>query len=166
MQSQQIVFRSGYQAFFNLLRTHNIPLVIFSASGLGYEGIYHGLKSIDFMQNNVHIVSNKFIRNEKGKAIGVHQPIIHSFNKNDTLIHTLPFYPQIVERKNVLLLGDSIGDIGMITGFEYNNIIKIGFYNELKADRLQLYREAFDIVITDDGGMEEINEILQRICGS
>lgn len=166
MQSEQIAFRSGYKKFFELLSINDIPLVVFSASGLGYEGIYHGLKSIDLLQDNIHIVSNRFIRNEEGKAIGVQQPIIHSFNKNDTLIHTLPFYPQVVERKNVILLGDSTGDVGMITGFAYNNLIKIGFYNELKADRLPLYRETFDVVITDDGGMEEINEILERICGS
>jgi 5'-nucleotidase len=77
------------------------------------------------MTKNVHIISNNFIRDKQGKAIGIQEPIIHSFNKNETTIKIFPFYQEIAERKNVLLLGDSPGDVHMADGFEYENILKI-----------------------------------------
>ncbi|NCO97936.1 hypothetical protein GW864_02035 [bacterium] len=34
MQSDQIVLRSGYEMFFDILKDNEIPLLVFSASGL------------------------------------------------------------------------------------------------------------------------------------
>ena len=74
---------------------------------------------------NVAIISNTFIRDDQGKALRIKEPIIHSFNKGETVVHTMPIYQEIRKRKNLLLLGDSTGDVHMADGFDYENIIKI-----------------------------------------
>jgi 5'-nucleotidase len=61
------------------------------------------------------------------------------------------------------LLGDGIGDAHMAHGFEYKNIIKIWFLNHDTPENRKQFQEKFDIVILDDGPMDEVNEILRAI---
>ena len=122
---ETIPFRSGYEQLFDILEQHNIPMLIFSATGLGYESIYYSLEKVGKLTDNITIISNAFVRDEQGKAIGIREPIIHSFNKDETVVKHFPIYEDIKDRKNVLLLGDSLGDAGMADGFAYENILKI-----------------------------------------
>ena len=68
-----------------------------------------------------------------------------------------------MRRKNVLLLGDSLGDLGMIEGFEYDNLISVGFLNENIEENLHAYKENFDIVIMNDGSMNYVNGLIKKI---
>jgi len=88
-------------------------LLIFSATGLGYEAIYFCLEHIAKLSDNISIISNAFVWDEHGKAIAVREPIIHSFNKDETIIKNFSVYDEIQTRKNVVLLGDSLGDAQM-----------------------------------------------------
>ena len=49
MQSDQIVLRSGYEMFFDILKDNEIPLLVFSASGLWYDGIQYCLEKKIFL---------------------------------------------------------------------------------------------------------------------
>jgi len=108
IKNEPIAFREGYKEFFDTLYKNNIPLIIFSASGLGYESIYYTFEKIHRLTDNIYIISNAFIRDETGKAIGVREPVIHSFNKDETSIKNFPIYEEIKDKKNILLLGDGI----------------------------------------------------------
>ncbi len=163
MESGMVNFRSWYEDFFSLLKDNNIPLLIFSASGLWYEAIHYGLQNKNKLSDNIDIISNDFIRDENGKAIGIKEPIIHSFNKDETVVRDLPIYQKIKERKNVLILWDSPGDASMADGFDYENIIKIWFLNNDTPENRKLFQEKFDLIILDDGPMDEVNRILERI---
>lgn len=163
MQSDKVVLRKGSDLFFSLLQEKNIPLLIFSASGLGYQAIQYFLTHEQKFSSNINIISNDFIRDEEGRAIGVKEPIIHSYNKNETIVHELPLYDKIVSRKNILLLGDSLGDVHMADGFAYENIIRIGFLNHDTPEHRQQYQEKFDLIILNDGPMDEINKLIQGI---
>lgn len=125
MYSEDDMLREGNELFFDMLHKHNIPLIFLSASGLGYESVYYCLEHEKKLFDNIDIISNAFIRDEDGKAIGVREPIIHSFNKDETIIKNFPIYEDIKDRKNVLLLGDGLGDSHMADGFDHENIIKI-----------------------------------------
>jgi 5'-nucleotidase len=114
IQSENLQLRTGYQTFFSLLHTHHIPVVILSAGGLGTLSIERYLENHHCRQENISLVGNDFIRNDEGKAIGFKEPIIHSLNKSETILKDLPVYAQIQERKNVILLGDTLGDVQMI----------------------------------------------------
>ena len=91
------------------------------------------------------------------------EPIIHSFNKNETVVHELPIYEDIKERKNVLLLGDTLGDVHMADGFAYEHIIKVWFLNHETPELKEAYSKIYDVVIMGDGNMKWVNELIQKI---
>lgn len=163
IMSESTNFRIWGRDFFTLLAQHNIPLVILSASGLGYESVYYCLEAENLLSENIDIISNAFIRNEQGQAIGVREPIIHSFNKDETVVKRFPIYEEIKDRKNIVLLGDGLWDAQMADGFDYKNIIKIWFLNNDTPEHREKFSQVFDLIILDDGPMDEVNEILRKI---
>ena len=155
--------RDGLPEFFSTLRSHNIPVAIISSNGLGGDSISMYLEKKDIVYDNIHIISNSYIWDEDGNAVGVKEPIIHAANKDETAIRDTPVFDLIKDRKNVILLGDSIEDIKMVSGFEYDNIIKIGFLNENQEKSLEAYKRNFDVVICNDSGMDYVNSLLKDI---
>jgi HAD superfamily hydrolase (TIGR01544 family) len=164
--SDKVKFRKGTKEFIHALKEKNIPLVIMSSSGLGGDAIRMYLKKAKMLFDNVHIVSNAFEWDEKGNAVRMVEPIIHVLNKDETAIQDFPVFKTIEDRKNVLLLGDSLGDVGMVEGFDYENLIKIGFLNEKIEENIKDYENNFDIVILNDSEMNFVNELLEEIAGS
>ena len=117
-------FREGINDFLDILNENNIPLIIFSASGCG-DAIEMFFDKIGRNYSNIYYVTNKFDWNEKGTAISVNEPVIHCMNKDETILKEISeIYNVIKNRKNVILLGDSVGDLGMVEGFDYENLIK------------------------------------------
>lgn len=163
MDSEDTNFRNWCGEFLDTLHNHNIPLLILSASGLGYDSIYYCLKHENKLYDNIDIISNDFVRDEEGKAIGVREPVIHSFNKDETVVKNFPIYEEIKDRKNILLLGDGIGDAGMADGFDYENIIKIWFLNNDSPEHREKFSEVYDLLILGDGDMEEVNRIIKKL---
>jgi 5'-nucleotidase len=51
----------------------------------------------------------------------------------------------------------------MVEHIKYDNIIKVGYLNEKEEELMEKYCEIFDIVITNDGGLEAVNDILKQI---
>lgn len=164
VESGRVKLREGFEQFSDFLKTHNIPLVIMSSSGLGGDAISMFLEKEKRLWENIHIISNSFIWDENGNATGVRQPIIHGMNKDETIVQDFPeIYEKIKKRKNVILLGNNVEDIEMVKGFNYQNIIKIGFLNEKVEENLENYKNNFDIVILNDGPMDYINDLLKEI---
>lgn len=156
-------FREGSLEFISLLHEKNIPLVIISSSGLG-EVIPMLLKNHGKLYSNIYVVSNSFKWDENGKAIDYKKPIIHVFNKDETILKKIPkIYKQVKNRKNVILLGDSLGDLGMITGFDYDKLIKVGVLNENVDKNLEVYKKNFDVIITNDGNLNYVNKLMKEI---
>ena len=79
------------------------------------------------------------------------------------MLKDFPAYDQIKNRRNVILLGDNIEDIGMVGGFDYDNVIKIGFLNDNVEKNLEDYKQNFDIVLTNDTDMGYVNNLLGQI---
>ena len=162
-KSPKIKFKKGASELFDFLWVHKIPLIIMSSSGLGGDIILMVLKKIGKLYPNVYIISNSFIWDKNGNTIEVRKPIIHTFNKDETILKDFSFYPMIKDRKNVLLLGDSLGDIGMIEGFNFDHLIKVGFLNENIKGNLEQYKKAYDILILNDSSMDYVNLLLKEI---
>jgi len=163
IKSRKIKLRHGFSDFVNVLKENNIPLIIMSSSGLGDEAISMYLKQEEKLYNNIHIISNSYKWDENGKLIDVKKPIIHVMNKDETAIQNFPAFEIIKDRKNVLLLGDSLSDIGMIKGFDYNNLIKIGFLNENVEENLESFKANYDALILNDSSMDYVNQLLKEI---
>ena len=84
-------------------------------------------------------------------------------NKDETVIHDFPCFDLIKHRINVDLLGDSLGDIAMVKGFDYENLIKIEFRNVEAEKNLEAFKENYDVVLLNDSNMDYINELLKEI---
>jgi len=163
MKSSNLVLRKGVSELLDILKDNDIPLVILSSSGIGKESIVSYLKNEEKLFKNIHIISNFFNWDKNGKAISVNQPIIHGMNKNEIVIDSFPkIYNTVKDKKNVILLGDSISDIDMITGFVYDNLIKIGFLNENIKENLENYKQKYDVLILNDSSAEFIVNLLQE----
>jgi 5'-nucleotidase len=161
VEENEIRLRDGVLEFIDFLYNKKIPLVIMSASGVG-NAIRLCLEKEKRLYDNVNIVSNLFEWNTEGKAISVKQPIIHSMNKDETTLESLPIYLELMNKKNVLLLGDGLGDLGMIKGFDYDNLISIGFLNENVDKNLEKFKENFDVVLLGDGDFSFVNEFVKN----
>ncbi len=155
------IFRDGTIQFLDYLSSKNVPLLIFS-SGIGnlIEGY---LKKEDRLTPNINILSNTFEFNSEGFATGYKNGIIHVMNKPETKIEDKRYKDLITKRNNVILLGDSLGDLGMVNDLYTNVIIKIGFLNEDLENKLELYKSKFDVVIANDGSMNYVNRLLYEL---
>jgi 5'-nucleotidase len=163
VKSKKVKLRNGFSDFNNILRKNNIPLVIMSACGLGVNAISMFLEEEGELYDNVHIISNLCEWDKNGNVINFKKPIIHVMNKNETELQDFPFFEKIKNRKNVLLLGDSMGDIEMVDGFDYDNLIKIGFLNDNIEKSLEIYKKNYDILILNNSSMDYVNDLFREI---
>ncbi len=162
-KKNKIKLRTGASKFMDLLMKNRIPLLIFSA-GVG-NLIETYLESEKKLYKNIHLISNFYEFDKNGKVKGFKSKIIHTFNKNEVQVKDTPYYNDIKQRKNVLLLGDNIGDIGVSEGLEHDTIIRIGFLNDNVKELLDDYKKAFDVVILNDGPMDYVNKLVKNILG-
>lgn len=164
VSSGKIQFREGINEFVDFLRDKDIPLVIMSSNGLGGDSIRMCFEREKRLYNNIYIISNVFEWDSEGRAVSVKQPIIYGMNKDETIINNYPdIFDKVKDRKNVILLGDSLDDVGMTAGFNYENIIKIGFLNEKVEENLDNYKKIFDVIILNDGSLNFVNKLLKEL---
>jgi HAD superfamily hydrolase (TIGR01544 family) len=161
IESKIIELREWVKELLIFLSKNNIPLIIISANWLWKDSIKIYLEKEWFLTPNIKIISNEFIWDNKGNAIDYDKRVIHVFNKDETVLQEFPeIYSQIENRKNVILLWDSIWDIGMIEGFEYNNLLKIWFLNDKEEELLEEYKKNYDLVLTWDNDANLLSKIL------
>lgn len=146
-----------------LLNEKNIPVIIISAGAIG-DAIPIFLEKNLCNFPNISPVCNQFIWDNRWRATAIKEPIIHVFNKDETIIEELPsLREKITKRKNVIIIGDSLWDVGMVSWFEYKNLLKIGFLNP-ESERMKTeYEKAYDILIENDEDFEKIYTLLQEI---
>jgi len=142
VKSDNLRLRPGVLEFFKFLKAKKIPLVVMSASGLGQESVKAYLRQSKNHSNNIQIISNNLLWDKNGRMIGFKKPIIHSANKDETVMKNFPrVMKKIKARTNVLLLGDRLEDLHMITGFNYDHLIKIGFLNHNQKGTLVRFKK-------------------------
>ena len=158
---QSKYLRGGAKDFFKILFSNGVPLLILS-SALGdvIEGV---LKKHKFFTENIYVISNYFDFNDVGKAIGYKGKIVHVFNKDESQIKNTPYFEKISKRKNILLLGDSVGDLKMTDQIDFDEIIRIGFLNENIKQNFKEYKKYFDVIILNDGPLDFVNSLLKEL---
>lgn len=161
IKKDKLQLREGARQFLDKLNEKEVPILILS-SGIG-NIIKEYLKSKGYLTSNVHIISNFFEFDKDGKAVTYTRPLVHSYNKTEVQVKNHPYKKEILERKNALLLGDSLGDLGMIEGIEHDCVLKVGFLNKDTENKLEKYALGYDVVILNDGSMEYVNELMEKI---
>lgn len=163
VKNGHIKFREGVEDFLDFLYKNNIPLVIFSASGCG-DAIPLFFQKYQKDYSNILYIINKFDWDKDGKASSANSLIVHSLNKDETLLKDIPeIFSKIKNKKNVILLGDGLGDLGMISGFDYENLLSIGFLNFDFDNLREVYKENFDVVLEGDGDFKFVNKIIEDL---
>lgn len=148
-----MTFRVGAKEFLKNMDDKNIPVIIISA-GVG-NIIEEFLIKNNCNYSNIFICSN-FLEYENGVVKGVRDNnLIHSLNKNEV---SLPQNVKniISKRKNILLLGNSVLDLSMAG--DNKNVYKLGFLDEKIEERLQSFKENFDIVCTNNTTYKKLSE--------
>ncbi|XP_076657455.1 cytosolic 5'-nucleotidase IIIB isoform X2 [Halictus rubicundus] len=153
--------RDGTQEIFKQLHSAQIPVLVFSA-GLG-DIVEAVLRNEGVLFDNVKVISN-FLEYKDGKIAGFkNERLIHVFNKNEYAVEQ-EYFKVLERRKNILLMGDSIGDAAMVDGMtDTCAVLKIGFLYDHVDSSLASYMEVFDIVLVDDQSMQVPLDILQRL---
>lgn len=154
--------KSGCKLFLENLERHRVPVLVFSA-GLG-DVIDEWLRKENQRSfSNLRIVSN-FMRFDEvpERIVGFRYRLIHVFNKNETVLNDAD--DEKCLRPNVILLGDSLGDVAMTVGLgRVKNVIKIGFLNDHVDRFLPTYVDAYDVVLVADNSFDIPNAILKII---
>jgi len=159
-----IRFREWVKDFLKKMQVENVPVIIISANGLWSDSNYLFLEQNNVLFDNIKVISNSFIWDENWIAVSYNKPVIHVFNKDETVLKSFPdIYGNIVARKNVILLWDSLGDPGMITWFDYDSLLKIWFLNDKIDELLEEYKKNYDVVIIWDWEFDFVNEIIWEI---
>jgi HAD superfamily hydrolase (TIGR01544 family) len=124
--------------------------------------------SIPYSSSAVMAVNN--VKKANNELKGFSLPVIHVFNKKSTFFLETPYFTRTdsSQRQNIVLIGDSLGDITMTEGMidikDPENVLKIGFLND-RIERLPSYLKVFDIIILDDPGFDVPLGILHLLCG-
>lgn len=153
--------RDRTHEFFADLDRLGIPTLVFSA-GLG-NSVVSVLRQANVMHPNVRVVSN-FLKYRNGNLDGFQQPMIHTFNKNETVLDGNEYYDLVHTRDHIIVMGDSIGDADMASGVPASShIMKIGFLFDHVEANMEKYMKTFDIVLVDDQTMDVPRTLLGLI---
>lgn len=159
----KMVMRSWTDTLLQRAHDNNIPVIIFSASGIGVNMIQLLLERWWLMSDNIQIVSNELYRDDTGRMIWYSTPVIHSLNKRESVLRE-PQYAHIhhilEDRANFVVIGDGLGDADMIDSHNDRSILKVGLCNDKIEDRLVNYQSVFDVIITHDDGFGDLIDML------
>ena len=152
----KLEYRNGAKEFLKKTNRYNIPVIIISA-GIG-NIIEEFLKLENDYYPNIKIISN-FIEFENGVIRGIKGDIIHALNKN---IVNLDNYSKdlINNKEHILLMGDAIADLDMIPKQDINKAITVGFLEEKIEENLEYFNQTFDIVMSNNESLKELEHIL------
>lgn len=67
----------------------------------------------------------------QGILKGFKGELIHVYNKHDGALRNTEYFKQLKDNSNIILLGDSLGDLNMADGVpNVENLLKIGYLND------------------------------------
>ncbi|XP_003372101.1 hydrolase, HAD superfamily [Trichinella spiralis] len=124
-----------------------------------YIYIYILKRTIKLALQMITFTQFSLLRCLQGIVCGFKEPMIHTFNKNASVIvdEGKCFYEKIHNRDCVLLIGDSLGDVHMDVGVVTERCI-------LKCEKLkQRYKSEYDVIICNDQTFRIPNHILQSM---
>ena len=162
---EHLHFREQTDELLKRCKYLNVPFLVFSA-GLG--DLIDAALEREGWSELAHVLSNhlRFDAANGGIASGFTRPNIHTFSKQEAQLRNLheDWAKDVSEqRRNVIVIGDSIGDCHMAAGVEHDLVLRIGFLNRGRESSLEEYRAGFDIVLQDDDSMAYLLEILSEL---
>ncbi|KAJ3217710.1 hypothetical protein HDU67_007406 [Dinochytrium kinnereticum] len=161
IQQTPVTFRPELSNVIKRSAEAQIPFLVFSA-GL-YDIIREILERADLKPPSLHVVSNRMKFDDNDVCIGFHDPLIHVMNKNEAKVEGSPYADTLTGRDQIILMGDSLGDLQMAEGLKPKTLLTIGFLNHDTELFLDQYMAAYDVVIIDDAPMSFTMSILNAL---
>ncbi|XP_055339985.1 7-methylguanosine phosphate-specific 5'-nucleotidase-like isoform X2 [Paramacrobiotus metropolitanus] len=168
VQESSVELRERTGVLFAIIDHCGIPLLIYSA-GIGdiIREVLSQKCTFKAFQQQPLIVANYMRFNNRGLLEGFSEELIHTFNKNEIFPHHRDYFTKHEKRRNVMLMGDMLGDLRMADGMRAKeNVITIGFLNSKVQDSFPLYRDSFDIVLMDDQTMDIPIAVVESVIRS
>ncbi|MED6244439.1 5'-nucleotidase, cytosolic III [Ataeniobius toweri] len=165
VRESDAMLREGYELFFDRLHEQSIPLLIFSA-GIG-DILEEVIRQANVFHPNVKVISNYMDFDESGILRAFKGELIHIYNKREGALLNTGHFKELRSKPNVLLMGDSLGDLDMADGVQdMKNILKIGYLNDKVEERKQSYLDSYDIVLVNDESLEIPNAVLHYLTSN
>ena len=150
-------FRPGAKEFLECMHKNKVPIIVISA-GVG-NIIEQFLIKNNCNYPNIYICSNFLEYDDNGLITGVrNNNLIHPLNKSEISL-PISIKKKISTRTNTILLVDNITDMNMST--LNKNLYKVGFLDERINERLEQFKENYDLVCTDKTTFTELKEIVE-----
>jgi len=153
--------REGVKDLLFKLDKAGVPVLIFSA-GLG-DILTIILKKHGAYNDSLHIIANFVSTNQQGIIDQFKGTMVHVFNKNEFAVKNTPYFDSVAKRPNVILTGDSLGDLGMSKGIEHEAILNIGFLTTEDKLVYEKYVKAWDVVILKDGTFNFVSSLITML---
>lgn len=154
-----LILRDGLRELLLDFNKNNIPVIILSA-GIG-NVVRESLILNNCLYDNIHIISN-FFSFDDNKLLLFNAPIIHTCNKR---MSSLPntFEKEISGKDYILLFGDFIEDINMVSKSDLYRTLSFGFLEKNVETNLKSYQDAFDVVLTDNASFDDAMDVLKKL---
>ncbi|KAG6622748.1 HAD hydrolase, family IE [Phytophthora cinnamomi] len=179
VESSHLSFRRGFNQLTTLLHDRQVPTLVFSAGlydvihvapekefaakrGCG-EGIHTGSRV--YTPANIHVVSNMMHFDARGTVESFRGRTVHPLTQAACSLLDSPFWTEqhLDQRRNILLLGDSRGDVRMTEGLDAHEIIRVGFLNVHVEEALDEYLDLYDVVLTNDASLIPVGLLVEQI---
>lgn len=160
-----LYFRDNADSLVAKLAAWRVPLLIFSA-GLG--DLIDACMERQGWLSSAHVVSNHLRYNEARVATGFVHDNIHTFSKCEAVLPELheAWFQDVAERRNVIVVGDAVGDAHMADGVPHDCVLRIGFLNPGQESSLDEYLGIFDVVLQNDPSFDYVLNLVEELCGS
>lgn len=188
VSSAPVKLRPGVVQLLDWTVQHAVPVTVFSAgiTNVAEEVLRQLWRSP--LPPTLRVVSNEMVFHpETGRITGFKDPLLHMFNKvAGTAEQVSPAWMQCMrERRHVLLVGDGLGDAAMADGLHpgmkvqprgtragssedeaeaERRVLRVGLCNVNVSTLLPQYCALYDLVITEDGPLDEVLAITRRIA--
>ena len=173
LQTGKVALRKDAESLLLLCVRAGLPVVVFTA---GMANVLQGVLQRKLGAENagkLHVVGNFMRFHTSGALEGFSSPTIHTFCKNEGFcLRSSAAYDDLLGRRNVICVGDSLGDAGMADGLPHSSVLKIGFLNRNDDDqlesgssqRLAAYASSFDEVWDDNEfSLTMVHALLQSV---
>lgn len=146
--------RDGAREFLTKMYEYNIPVIIISAS-IG-NVIEKFLKFHNCLYDNIYIYANYLDMTYQGKNVCNITP----YSKN-RICFSQEITDKIKDKYYILLVGDIIEDINMVSKEHLARTLSVGFLDKEISKNLEKYINTFDIVLADKESFINLLSILE-----
>ena len=122
---------------------------------------------------NLVVISNTFsfdkVHNQdtgkiERRITDFNKNILTSVNKYEFVNETNKDLLAPMQRRNIIIMGDQLHDLELIDPKSYENVLSIGYINDLKRQDILQFMDHFDIVISQDGPLLPFNAVMDMIA--